>query len=82
MERRTAIKFVSQDEYESLSEAWERSKLLLCKCPNNNMKSTEKLTHFISELTTPSEMFLDASLGGTLRTKSDDKVKILIKNVC
>lgn len=46
------------------------------------MNYMEQLIHFIGVLTTPSQMFLDASSGGTLRTKTNDEVKILVDNVC
>lgn len=82
MERRTSITNFSQDKYEPLSEAWERFKLLLCKCPNHNMNFMEQLTHLIGRLTISSQMFLDASSGGTLITKIDDETRIIIENVC
>lgn len=42
----------------------------------------EQLTHFIRGLTTHTRMLLDASVGETLSTKTDDEVKTLIDNVC
>lgn len=82
MDRRTTIMSFSQEEYESLPKAWEIFKQLLCKCLNHNIKSMEQLTQFISGLTTPTRMFLDASTRGTLRTIIDDEAKTLIENTC
>lgn len=75
MERRTTIMNFSKEEYESMSEAWERFKLLLHKCPNHKMNSMEQLTYFISGLTTPTWMFLHALVGGTLRNNTYNEVK-------
>lgn len=82
MERKVSIFNFDQDEFESLSDAWEMYKLLLRKCLNHTMSSMEQMTHFISRKKTPTRMFLDVSSWGTLRVKIDDKLKVLIKNMC
>lgn len=71
-----------QEEAKSLSDAWERFKLLLQKCLNYNMSYVEKMIHFIDGLRTQTRMFLDASAGGTVRLKSDEELKTLIENMC
>lgn len=45
------------------------------------MSVVEKMTHFIDSLKTPTRMLLNASAGGTLRTKNEDGVKRLIENM-
>lgn len=50
MERKTAITTFAQEEVESLSDAWERFKLLLQKFPNHNISSIEQMAHFIDGL--------------------------------
>lgn len=71
-----------QEESESLSDTWKRFKLLLRKCPSHNMSAIEHMTHFICGLRTQMIMFLDASVGGTLRLNIDEEFKTLIKNMC
>lgn len=78
MERKAAIPRFYQDESESLSDTCERFKLLLRKCLNHNMSFMEQMIHFIIGLIKQTRMLLDASSGGTLRSKTDDEVKMLI----
>lgn len=39
-------------------------------CPNYNMSDMEQMTHFIKGLNTNTRILLDASTGGSLRSKN------------
>lgn len=39
----------------------------------------EQMTHFIKELTTPTKMLIDGSIGGILREKIDEKRRHLLR---
>lgn len=43
------------------------------------MSNMEQMQHFTRGLTAQTRMFLDASTGGTIMTKNEDKVKKLIE---
>lgn len=79
VERKDVTSIFDQDESESSSDAWERFKLLLRKCLNHNMSVMEQMTRFTSRMKIPTRMILDASTGGTLRSNTNDEVKILIE---
>lgn len=46
------------------------------------MSAMEHMTHFIGGLRTQTRMLLNALYGGTLREKTDEELKMLIKNMC
>lgn len=46
------------------------------------MSAIEQLTHYISGLKVQMTMLLEASVGGTLRAKTYEELKMLIKNMC
>lgn len=66
----------------SLSDVWERFKLLLHKCSNHNMSSMDQLKHFMRGLTISTRIIIDALARGTMREKTDQDVKTLIENMC
>lgn len=78
VERKVTISNFDQEEAESLSDACERFKLLLCKSPilMNDMK---QLTHFIGNLKIQTRMLLKTSVRSTLRTKTNEEMKIFKK---
>lgn len=80
MERKAEISNFDQEEFESLSDAWEGFKLLLHKCENHNMSVMEQMTHFICGLKTQTRMLLDATIG-ILREKTDEELNTLIENM-
>lgn len=49
---------------------------------NHNMSSIEQMTHFTDGLRTQTRMLLDASIGRTLRLKTNEELKTLIENMC
>lgn len=75
VERRSEIENFSQGDIESLYEAWEKFKILLISLPNLNM---EHMQHFTRCLKSQAIVLLDAYVGGTIRTKNEDKLKELI----
>lgn len=82
MERKALIITFAQEEAESLSNAWERFKLLFRKCLNHNMSSIEQMTCFIDGLRTHTIILRDASTRGTLSLQTDEELRILIENMC
>ena len=63
------------------NDAWERFNLLLKRCPSNNLDEKSNLQIFTEGLTTNNRMFLDASAGGSMKTKTDHEVRNLIENM-
>jgi len=70
-----------QGESESLYDAWERFNLLLKRCLNHEFSNKQYLQIFTEGLTHNLRMFLDASAGGSLKSKTDHKVQTLIENM-
>lgn len=68
-------------EVDLSSDAWQRFKLLLQRCPNHNMSVMEHMTHFIGGVKTPTRILLNVSVEGTLRNKNEEEVKTWIENM-
>ncbi|MCI17248.1 hypothetical protein A2U01_0038395 [Trifolium medium] len=68
-----------QRDQESLYEAYERFKLLKRKCPNHNIDVMEQMQIFTGGMKMQHRMLLDASVGGSIKNKSDEEVKELIE---
>lgn len=82
MERKASIYNLVHEESESLSNAWERFKLLLRKYLNHIMSAIEQMTHFIDSLRIQKRMLRNASTRGKLRVKTYKESKTLIENMC
>ncbi|MCI04367.1 hypothetical protein A2U01_0025414, partial [Trifolium medium] len=82
LERKVEIIWFKQGESESLYEVYERFKLLLRKCSNQNFDNMEQMHMFTRGLRTQTRMLIDASTGGTIKNKNEDEVKQLIENMC
>jgi len=70
-----------QGESETLYDAWERFNLLLKRCPSHGLDEKSYLQVFTEGLSANNRMFLDASAGGSMRTKTDHEVRNLIENM-
>ena len=77
-QRKSAIVTFSQRSDEPLSETWERFKALLRSCPNHNFDDATQLHIFYSGLKPQSKMILDASVGGTMMSKSPKEAIVII----
>jgi len=80
-EKKHEITNYKQGESETLYDAWERFNLLLKKCPSHGLDEKSSLQVFTEGLTANHIMFLDASVGGSMRTKIDHEVRSLIENM-
>ncbi len=69
MDAKTNISVFQQGSSESLSEAWERFKSLLRKCPNHGFDDKTQLYIFRHGLQQQPKMLLDATAGGSLMSK-------------
>jgi len=70
-----------QGESETLYDAWERFNLLLKRWPSHGLDEKSYLQVFTEGITANNRMFLDASAGGSIRTKTDHEVRDLIENM-
>lgn len=66
-ERKVGITNFEQQQTESLYDSLERFKNLLCRCPNHNMNNMNQMHNFIKGINGQTHMFLDDSLGGTIK---------------
>jgi hypothetical protein len=80
-EKKQEISNFRQGESESLYDAWERFNLLLKRCPNHEFSDKQYLQIFTEGLTHNTRMFLDASAGGSLKSKTDHEAQALIENM-
>jgi len=76
-----AIAIFSQTTDEPLCEAWERFKSLLRKCPNHGFDILAQLNMFCNGLRPQEKMLLDASIGGSMMTKSAEEVMEIIEAI-
>jgi hypothetical protein len=80
-DKKMEISNFKQGESESLYDAWERFNFLLRKCPNHEFTEKQYLQIFTEGVTPNTRMFLDASAGGSLKSKTDLEVQALIENM-
>ncbi|MCI22229.1 hypothetical protein A2U01_0043405, partial [Trifolium medium] len=66
---------------ESLYDAWERFKLSLKKCPNHGIDALAQMQYFTQGLRPQTRMLLDASTGGSMKTKNEIEAKDLIETM-
>jgi len=78
--KREIINF-KKGENESLYDAWERFKFLLKRYPTHDLSEQSYLQVFTKGLTHSQKMFLDASIGGIMRVKTDHEVQTQIENM-
>ncbi|PNY05113.1 hypothetical protein L195_g001552 [Trifolium pratense] len=71
-----------QHDQESLYEAYERFKLLKRKYPNHIIDDMEQMQIFTGGKKMQHMMLLDASVGGSIKNKTDEEVKELIEQMC
>jgi len=77
-EAKTAVTTFSQGANESLCEAWERYKSLLRNCPKHGFDNEMQIHLFRQGLKNETKVLLDASVGGSLMSKTlFDAVKII-----
>ena len=81
LDKKQEIANFRQGESESLYDAWERFNLLLKRYPGHEFSEKQYLQVFTEGLTHNNKMFLDASVGGSLRVKTDHEVQVLIENM-
>jgi len=75
------IQNFKQGESESLYDAWEKFTLILKRCTNHELTENQYLQIFTEGLTHNIRMFLDASVGGSLKNKTDHEVQDLIESI-
>jgi len=80
-EKKQEILNFKQRVSESLYDAWERFNLLLKRCPNHEYTEKQYLQIFTEGLSQNNRMFLDASVGGSLKSKTDHEVQALIEKM-
>ncbi|XP_050888643.1 uncharacterized protein LOC127093784 [Lathyrus oleraceus] len=78
-ERKAEITHFKVQETESLYDSWDKFKLLLQKCPNNNMRNIEQIQSFVKGVQTQARMLLDASTEGIIRTLIEPQEEIPIE---
>ncbi|GKE93824.1 reverse transcriptase domain-containing protein [Tanacetum coccineum] len=66
---------------ESLFEAWERYKLLIDRCPNNNMLPVTQIDTFYNGLTLRLRYTINAAARGTFMTRRPEECYDLIENI-
>jgi hypothetical protein len=81
LDKKQEISNFRQGESESLYDAWERFNLLLKRCPNHEFTDKQYLQIFTEGLTHNNRMFLDASAGGSLKSKTNHEVQALIESM-
>nr|GEU96285.1 integrase, catalytic region, zinc finger, CCHC-type, peptidase aspartic, catalytic [Tanacetum cinerariifolium] len=66
---------------ESLFEAWERCKLLIDRCPNQNMLSVTQIDTFYNGLALRHRDTINAAVGGTFMKRRPEECYDLIENM-
>jgi hypothetical protein len=79
VERRREIQNFEQGDNETLHDAWERFKLSLKKCPKHGIDDLAQMQYFTQGLRPQTRMLLDASAGGSLKTKNEVEAKELVE---
>ena len=80
-ERRRAIIEFQQEKKESLHQSLERFKLYKRRCPNHMICAAELIHIFVNSMKTKQRMLLDASAGGSIKSKTPSEVEQLISDV-
>ena len=78
---RNDITTFSQEEGESLYEAWERFKDMLRKCPHHGLEVWLQVSSFYNGLTNQSWQTLDATAGGIFGNKRPQEAYVLIEEI-
>ncbi|GJS33063.1 hypothetical protein Tco_0531445 [Tanacetum coccineum] len=65
---------------ETFSEAWDRFKDLLCKCPHHGFLELHQIDTFYIELTQSDQDSLNAAAGGNLLNRTPRDALTIIKN--
>ena len=71
----------SQEEGESLYEAWERFKELLRKCPHHGLADWLQISSFYNGLTPDTRASIDATSGGSFTNKRPTEALELIESL-
>lgn len=79
MDAKTTISVFSQGANETLSEAWERYKSLLRRCPNHGFDEQTQLHIFRNGLQQQPKLLLDATAGGSLMAKPPEEAIQIIE---
>ncbi|CAL1371591.1 unnamed protein product [Linum trigynum] len=75
------VDFVQADD-ESLSEAWERYKELLLKCPSHNLEEWNVITIFFDGIRREFRQALNTASGGGFTSMEPGAAYDLIENMC
>ena len=78
---KSSIVAFSQTSDEPLCDAWERFKSLLRKYPNHDFDELAQLNVFCNGLRPQATMMLDASIGGSMMTKSVEEAMEIIEAI-
>ncbi|XP_062114415.1 uncharacterized protein LOC133825500 [Humulus lupulus] len=78
---RSEIMSFQQLEDESTSDAWERFKELLRKCPNHSIPHCIQMETFYNGLNAASRMVLDASANGAILSKSYNEAFEILERI-
>ncbi|PNX59847.1 hypothetical protein L195_g051626, partial [Trifolium pratense] len=81
MESKTSIAVFSQGSNETLSEAWDRYKAMLRKCPNHGFDELTQIHIFRNGLMQESKLLLDATAGGSLLSLSAADATAIIEKM-
>jgi len=79
--RKNEISSFKQQEGEVPYDAWERFKLLLKRCHDHKLSEMDIMQVFTTGLKSDTRMLLDAYAGGTMKIKTNVKVRELINNM-
>nr|GEY46257.1 reverse transcriptase domain-containing protein [Tanacetum cinerariifolium] len=78
---RNEISNIRQRPDESLFEAWERYKLLIDRCPNQNMLPVTQIDTFYNWLTLRHRDTINVAAGGTFMKRRPEELHDLIENM-
>ena len=78
---RNQITSFAQRQDESLYEAWERFKDLLRLCPHHGLQKWMVVQTFYNGVTQPVWSMIDAAVGGTLISKTEEEAYNLIEEM-
>ncbi|MCI07973.1 hypothetical protein A2U01_0029043, partial [Trifolium medium] len=81
LERRADINNFEQGDNETIYDAWERFKLCLKKCPNHGFDGLSQMQMFTQGLRPQTRMLLDASVGGSLKSKDEGQARELVETI-
>lgn len=81
MEAKTSISMFSQGGNESLNELWKRLNSLIRKCPSHGFNDHAQIHIFQNVLLPASKLLLNATAGGSLMSKSNEKAIEIIEKM-